>query len=160
MSYFQTNHSLGFAAVLLICLVSSTFEVEGQRIPSWRNYPKFARRLNNRNSRGGGPRRQKSVPAAARKSVPAFRPSVPATPIANQGTASREGKTLRNTFPFNANNAAGANRHHLHHHNEGSSRTASSAQGLRPPSSKYGTKLYRTYICINNKKYLVCKNAE
>ena len=122
---------LVLAPILLFFVSSLHHSVEGQRIGQnpWANYQKFGRRLTNRN--------RNNAKINAKASVPALPKRAPAT--ASGGD--REGKTLRNTFPFNAA-AAGHDHHHHHEHGNAagngrrnSQRTQSSAiQSFSPPA--------------------------
>lgn len=125
------------AAVLLLAFISSQYQlVEGQKLGKnpWANYQKFGRRLSNRN-RLNYNRKQKKVASAQPQSVPA---------TINEGT--REGKTLRNTFPFNDAASAG---HHHHHSASGNGRTGSSgqsAQRFSPPALGTNKRLKLVYV--------------
>ena len=115
------NRLLGLLAVLVI-FVSST-AVEGRKSINnpWANYQKYGRRLSNRN--------RANDKANARSSV---RATYKAKSAATSGSA-REGKNLRNTFPFNS--AASAGRNAAGNSRRPSQGIASSSvlNGLAPP---------------------------
>ena len=118
---FQLHRLLGLLAVLTI-FVSST-AVEGRKgfNNPWANYQKYGRRLSNRNRSNDKVNSKASVPATYKAKSSAYSESA------------REGKNLRNTFPFNS--AASAGRNAAGNGRRASQGIASSSvlSGLAPP---------------------------
>ena len=112
---------LGLLAVLIIFVSSAAVEGRKSNNNPWANYQKYGRRLSNRD-------RSKDK-ANTRSSVAA---TYKAKSSATSGSA-REGKNLRNTFPFNS--AASAGRNAAGNGRRASQGIASSSvlSGLAPP---------------------------
>lgn len=126
----QSRRLLGLFSILLIFVSSLHLSVEGQRSGHnpWANFQRYGRRLSNRNRAHDKTNQKASVPA------------LPKGKSATSSAGAREGKNLRNTFPFNNAASAGHNHHHDHGNAAGNGRRATqgiasnSISGLAPPA--------------------------